>query len=1731
MAGSISQFQLGNQGILVYIPDLPTNCEENYLQNTIQNRVKSILRTQVIFSIKCYMKLSLAIVQLMSFQDKEHLVSNIQSIVLDPKSGINISFVDQIDLFSYIVFNENNDNIPSINDIKQYCSHTYQISKDFICESISHQFPNIFRIHVQTIDDLVKIANKPNLLIDDISATFYPRADCNYFEDLPQNTDNKKLKSVIATQIGEEQLAPSSFYVQYNKNTTNAIVITSKSIKKWSNEDRITIDGQYFSKKSRLSYRVLVSPVSNDLIELILKHDLFIDHVVSNKHNGDQLLVELDDMNSYKRCLRNGAVRINKIMMIIEDYTVVCNLDDGEIDKDWYETKMRHIPSDIRLTIPNSSHSIFHFKWNAQAWKEQMEETEKLDKNSDTYNRRKHKLRVIAMLHTYGIIKRANYFVDGENVRLISEPMTTIGYDHQAKLKHGEKISETELKTPYSSTTVKVINEDCLVTYEKLVSEGRRPLLLNMANQSIAGGGYCTGDGAQEENLFRRSNYCHCLDAQLADRHRSERRYCTSKCEIKPVTGYGDYYPMETFGAIYSSGVSFFRGTEADGYPLMKKPLHNVCCLAMAAYRHPQLKNSKRLQNRMAMNMRKKIENIFSIGYQQKHDCLVLSALGCGAFRNPPEHIALLFKSVIYQFAGYFETIYFSIIDDHNAKTGHNPDGNFLPFKTLLHDLVVYPPKSLRMNSVSGPHRILNKTLDGQLILSDVCISDFQPCQHGNDCRDIKKADHIREYSHPPKCPFQSAISSCEQMDDDVHISTFSHTTKCELGGECTNQDLEHLNDYDHPGFCKDAHRCNIIVSGHLREFRHLPICPDGTGCLKYLESKEDHVKMYRHCRSICPEDNCCNKFSDPTHMKIASHSFRKACPLTPYNCLLYVEFFQCQDQTRLSPNILKHCLEYSHMCPYGRQCRTNNAHHYQTTFHIARYLCSDGEQCTKLNDNDHFESYSHPRCRDIRLLCRDSGFECKLRLDTNHQQRYRHKQNFDHFSVVPVSNLNSGINFAENQRELIKIVRNYINSQNWSTPNIIQDVRKWVRVLQPVHRCGPKVFQSILVHGHIMSLHQMDLLERPSVVANAVLQHKKVRSILLKHNMLTKSEKPFKLIHALVKSEFAKTGTDGIILASLDPDHEKNINIAKMGLQASLNNNELKTIEEWTTEIAQASVQLHGNRSGLQYPVDKSMGTDQHVFSILGPHSGFHYGDIVIIFKQEIMYHPYANFSSKAATYFHSGTVYTEFPYFPRPDTTEGRIADFHNLKLHCSIPRYEDAAAIELIAATILNKKTTNITLNDVIERWITAESHRVFESHLPQLIPLDYIERVYIPQNLFESLPDESQRLTRDIFGKSLILTVHQIDITSIDPDKLKKLDDTRKPYLNFILTEIMQMIAQKMSNPSSHLGTIITIPGSKFEEHIVLPLSITGSYNLYLLDHDNAPHKPVYTYIYWQMMYGDMMLTIANKKLDPNKTQSNLQCLICYVAGIPLETTTDYHENYSYLNTGNPFQQDIYISQGNVKAKSNVFYRSCNTDNFFTFCIKLSHRTGEVTLSHAGPNAVYNREEIYYRFAKHELDLSKLDYIHLSAGNLDVPVRNLTINHQQISQLHPSSDKSFKIDTSKFLDEIQVIDEPEPYLIHPIPMPIKNKPNIPKRLVQPLRVPSPPPPSPDKKPRSRWVTFNHLFNRKKRSTRSKSREPSVEIGKSPSKPNQRRKRRAQKARSHSYEIKRDGDTVAL
>lgn len=175
-----------------------------------------------------------------------------------------------------------------------------------------------------------------------------------------------------------------------------------------------------------------------------------------------------------------------------------------------------------------------------------------------------------------------------------------------------------------------------------------------------------SGAGAQEENLFRRSNYVQ----HLADPNK----------EFDPKRK--PFYRLPEFACVYSTNVLVFRASEAKGYAFLPEPVP-FSFLAVAAYPNPKLTpNKQELIPEVAEKAKRKLRNMLAVALIHGHDSLVLSAWGCGAFRNPPSHVAKLFREVLSErtFVHRFKHISFAIIDDHNARG----EGNYKAFADVF---------------------------------------------------------------------------------------------------------------------------------------------------------------------------------------------------------------------------------------------------------------------------------------------------------------------------------------------------------------------------------------------------------------------------------------------------------------------------------------------------------------------------------------------------------------------------------------------------------------------------------------------------------------------------------------------------------------------------------------------------------------------------------------------------------------------------------------------------------------------------------------------------------------------------------------------------------------------------------------------------------------------------------------------------------------------------------------
>jgi uncharacterized protein (TIGR02452 family) len=233
-----------------------------------------------------------------------------------------------------------------------------------------------------------------------------------------------------------------------------------------------------------------------------------------------------------------------------------------------------------------------------------------------------------------------------------------------------DPIKKSEL--PYfNKTNIYVENKDIL---QKAIEMGPNAVILNPASKTTPGGGVERGSKACEEDICRRTNLVYSLY--------SFTDYNTTPYKKRKDAG---RYPLSTRGGIYSPQVTIYRGPASEYYQCYYKPFYtNV--ISVSAVNHPKLEKDGKLAKSMTYLTKDKIRAIFRIAILNKHSKLILTAFGCGAYKNPASQVAEIFKEVINEdeFVHSFEEIAFCILDDNNSIRPDNKDGNYKPFVNIF---------------------------------------------------------------------------------------------------------------------------------------------------------------------------------------------------------------------------------------------------------------------------------------------------------------------------------------------------------------------------------------------------------------------------------------------------------------------------------------------------------------------------------------------------------------------------------------------------------------------------------------------------------------------------------------------------------------------------------------------------------------------------------------------------------------------------------------------------------------------------------------------------------------------------------------------------------------------------------------------------------------------------------------------------------------------------------------
>lgn len=232
-------------------------------------------------------------------------------------------------------------------------------------------------------------------------------------------------------------------------------------------------------------------------------------------------------------------------------------------------------------------------------------------------------------------------------------------------IMYSNPLSAGDIPCRPSPTLIKVVNGDSIDTGLELARQDLNPVVLNFANRHHPGGGVENGARAQEECIFRRTNLFRSLYqfTPFAARYGLEQK--------RPQ------YPMnQNFGGVYSPGASVFKSSR---YEPLKVP-EQLSFISVAAINRPDLINGEIAPDYVEITLNK-MRTILRIGLINGHDSIVLGAFGCGAFSNPPHHIARLFKKVLDEdeFKNKYKVVVFAIMEDHNSR-----NRNLQPFLTTF---------------------------------------------------------------------------------------------------------------------------------------------------------------------------------------------------------------------------------------------------------------------------------------------------------------------------------------------------------------------------------------------------------------------------------------------------------------------------------------------------------------------------------------------------------------------------------------------------------------------------------------------------------------------------------------------------------------------------------------------------------------------------------------------------------------------------------------------------------------------------------------------------------------------------------------------------------------------------------------------------------------------------------------------------------------------------------------
>ena len=216
---------------------------------------------------------------------------------------------------------------------------------------------------------------------------------------------------------------------------------------------------------------------------------------------------------------------------------------------------------------------------------------------------------------------------------------------------------------------ISIVEDTTFSCAGRYVSAGDKIAVLNFANAYHPGGGVKNGAAAQEECLCRSSNLYESLTVPYMLNH-------YYKWNQKNT---GD---MGSDRIIYTPGVTVFKTDDMCPVNMPEDNWYQTDVITCAAPYYDNQKKKPVSMEKLEHVFYNRIRNILETALANDVDILILGAFGCGAFHNPPELVASVFRRLLVGggYAAYFKKVVFAI------KKSGEPCANLEAFRKVFED-------------------------------------------------------------------------------------------------------------------------------------------------------------------------------------------------------------------------------------------------------------------------------------------------------------------------------------------------------------------------------------------------------------------------------------------------------------------------------------------------------------------------------------------------------------------------------------------------------------------------------------------------------------------------------------------------------------------------------------------------------------------------------------------------------------------------------------------------------------------------------------------------------------------------------------------------------------------------------------------------------------------------------------------------------------------------------------